>query len=120
MNDQQMGVGRVDIPPNENAAQIAARREFHRRINAVGVPFDWDGLAERRDNYLDGELAAIRHYAKENHLPPGFIRLAFNVGVSAYLAALSDPNLQIPMPFRRADGSPNDGDVKTPHGFEQG
>jgi hypothetical protein len=72
--------------------------------------WDFCGALER-EACIEGELLAIKHYVTKNNLPPWFLRVALHAGLSAYLALRSELPTVLPMPFRNADGSPNDRDI---------
>lgn len=71
---------------------------------------DFDGLtandADKWDGWIEGELLGIKHYMRENNISPGFARIFFDLGVSAYLKMHEELPRILPMPFRKADGSP--------------
>ena len=59
---------------------------------------------------VDSEMMAIKCYMRDNRIPWKFLRIAFEMGVVSYLSLMRSEPSTLPMPFRMADGSPNQGD----------
>jgi len=70
---------------------------------------EWDDCgALSWDELVRGEMETIRRYMAENRLPWGFLRIAFEMGATAYLSLHQKLPAILPMPFRKDLGSGED------------